>query len=446
MSTVRSLRIRMGDIGVGSLFALDDGRTYFRFDDAYAAIQAPDRPVLSQAYEASTPEATRMQLSDPMLAANRGDGRGALPPFFENLLPEGRLRKHLVELSGLDPNDSLGLLAYCGLDLPGNIQAVAEDLSTEEMGRLLGQSQDSYEQSSGQLPTPQGESISGVQPKVALVRDAGGRYVMRSKTRGGHFIGKLPTGDYPRLPEVEHASLRLAQAAGVTTCRHELLPLSAIADRLPFEMRADADRFLLVHRYDRDADTPNGRRHAEDFAQVTSTPPEQKYSLGYAEIGAALLARSSRPRQDVHELVRRIVVNELLGNPDAHLKNFGFLYDTPQSAALSPAYDIVAYSVYMPNTGHGLALVPGEAKHRQLRPIVLRIWANLWSLPERGLQETVMQTVDAAMTQWPALLPELPLLPEHRERLWRHAQEGALGSKWHTRTRRARARAASQSA
>src|SRR5690606_14625263 len=147
----------------------------------------------------------------------------------------------------------------------------------------------------------------------------------------------------------------------------------------------------------------------------------------------ALLARSARPRQDIHELVRRIVVNELLGNPDAHLKNFGFLYDTPQTASLSPAYDIVAYSVYLPNTGHGLALTPGEDKHRLLRPIVLRSWANLWEIPERSLQDTVAQTVDAAMTRWPALLADLDLLPEHKDRLWRHALSGSLGEKWQAR-------------
>ncbi|MEI2417779.1 type II toxin-antitoxin system HipA family toxin [Orrella sp. JC864] len=436
MPLLRSLRIRLGEVDVGSLFALDDGRTYFRFDESYALLAPAARPVLSQAYEGGTPQATTRQLLDPTLAANRGDGRGALPPFFENLLPEGRLRRHLTELARLAPDDSLGLLAYCGLDLPGNVQAVAEELSPAQMGRLLGQGHDSFEFSAGQLPTPQGESISGVQPKVALVREPGGRYVMRSKAHGAHFIGKLPTGDYPALPEVEHASLLLAREAGVTTCEHELLPLSAIADRLPFELRADARRFLLVHRYDRDARTPNGRRHAEDFAQVTATPPERKYTLGYAELGAALLARSARPRQDIHELVRRIVVNELLGNPDAHLKNFGLLYETPQQAALSPAYDIVAYSVYLGTTGHGLALVPGERPHRQLRPLVLRIWSNLWEVPERSLQDTVNATVEAAMTRWPALLAELDLPAEHKERLWRHAEQGAMGEKWRRRAGR----------
>lgn len=230
MSMLRSLRIRLGQTEVGSLFALDDGRCYFRFDDAYA-LQGPQRPVLSQLYSASTEERTRAQLLDPTLAANRGDGRGGLPPFFQNLLPEGQLRKHLVQRAGLAPDDEFGLLAYCGRDLPGDVSASAEELDERGLGRLLGQGHDSYEMSSGQLPVPGGESLSGVQPKLALVREAGGRYVMRSKdSHGSHFIAKLPATDYPNMPQVEFSSLTLAAAAGVHTCRFSLEPLSAIAE------------------------------------------------------------------------------------------------------------------------------------------------------------------------------------------------------------------------
>ena len=70
MSMLRSLRIRLGQTEVGSLFALDDGRCYFRFDDAYA-LQGQDRPVLSQLYLASTEERTRAQLLDLLRPVNR---------------------------------------------------------------------------------------------------------------------------------------------------------------------------------------------------------------------------------------------------------------------------------------------------------------------------------------------------------------------------------------
>ena len=433
MSMVRSLRIRLGNTEVGSLFELEDGRTYFRFDDKYA--QDPARPVLSQLYLAGTEADTIGQLMSPSLAANRGDGKWGLPTFFQNLLPEGLLRKHLMERASLSPDDEFGLLAYCGLDLPGDVWAVSESLSEPMMGRLLGQGFDSYEMSSGQLPAPEGESISGVQPKVALVHSTDGRYVMRSKTSDGHFIGKLPVSNHEALPEVEHFSLLMAQAAGVETCEHELLPLSAISDRLPFALRSESERFLLVHRFDRDVATPTKRRHMEDFAQVTGTPAGEKYSGTYAAIGAILLARSERGEEDVFELLRRIKVNELLGNFDAHLKNFSLLYTTPQTARLSPAYDIVAYSAYMGGRGHALKFLPDQKAATKLTPVVIRALANIWRLPETKMGKVVAETVDSAMTTWPKILEE-SAIPEHlRVRVSAFLEENESVKAWCKRHR-----------
>ncbi|MFL9925935.1 type II toxin-antitoxin system HipA family toxin [Herbaspirillum lusitanum] len=435
MSMLRSMRIRLGLHEVGSLFGLDDGRCYFRFDDAYAT--DAQRPVLSQLYCASTEDRTLAQLLNPALAVNRGDGKGGLPPFFQNLLPEGQLRKHLIQRAGLAPDDEFGLLAYCGKDLPGDVSAIAEQLEERDMGRLLGQGHDSYEMSSGQLPLPEGESLSGVQPKMALVREAGGRYVMRSKDRSGsHFIGKLPASDYPQMPEVEFASLTLAAAAGVDVCKFELAPLNAIADHLPFGLRNDAGHFLLVHRFDRDAPTPTGRLHMEDFAQITGTLPAAKYVGTYAAIGMVLLERSTRGIEDLFELLRRIKVNELLGNFDAHLKNFSMLYRKPQQALLSPAYDIVAYAAYVGGNGHALAFVPGQKGKQLLTPAVLRQLANVWGIPEPKLQAVLVETVDRAMRHWPGLIAQLPFSDAQRTRLSAHVDANASVLAWRRRTSR----------
>lgn len=69
-----------------------------------------------------------------------------------------------------------------------------------------------------------------------------------------------------------------------------------------------------------------------------------------------MLVRSARGEDDLHEFLRRLTVNELLGNPDAHLKNFGFLHRTPRHAELSPAYDILAYSAWLRFSGHDFRL------------------------------------------------------------------------------------------
>ncbi len=440
MSMLRSLRVRLGTYDVGSLFALDDGRVYFRFDDAY--VDDPQRPVLSQLYLASSEERSRTQLRHPALAVNRGDGKGGLPPFFQNLLPEGQLRHHLIERAGIEPNDEFGLLAFCGRDLPGNVIVGEEHLDEKALGRLIGQSFDSYELSSAQMPTPDGASISGVQPKVSLVKEAGGHYVMRSRdNKGRHFIGKLPASDYPNMPEVEFSSLTLAAAAGVNVCEHSLLPLSAIADHLPFGLRNDAQNFLLIHRFDRDAatvahDSGNGRLHMEDFAQITGTPAADKYSGTYAALGVVLLERSREGENDLFELLRRIKVNELLGNFDAHLKNFSMLYTTPHSAQLSPAYDIVAYSAYLSGHGHALAFCPGQKTRQLLTPAVLRALSNIWKIPEPKLQKVLIDTVARAMDTWPQLLEALPLSVSQRSRISEYLQRNPSVMAWQRRAAR----------
>lgn len=433
MSGVRSLRIKIAGVDAGSLFGLDDGRVYFRFDEAYALNR--QRPILSLSFMAGDEAATQAQLLDPALASLAGAGQGKLPVFFRNLLPEGVLRKHLVSVGKLNRDDELGLLALCGADLPGDVAAVAETLSEAQLGRLITQSRDSYEMSSHQLPTPAAMSLSGVQPKVSLMREANGRYVMRSKDgTGRHFIGKLPASDYANMPEIEHLSMELARAAGVNTCQTELLPLTAIADRLPFSLREDGRHFLLVHRFDRDADTPTKRLHMEDFAQVLERSPDAKYEGSYDEIGLILTELIEGGEDDVLELLRRIKVNELLGNADAHLKNFSLLYaGGAKQPRLSPAYDIVAYAAYLENTGHGLKFRRGQAKPGNLLPGVLRELSNVWRIPEKSLKDAVAQTVDAAMRTWPAMIAGADIDENQKGRLLRHIEANASVVAWRQR-------------
>lgn len=432
MSSIRSLRIKIGQTDIGSLFSLDDGRAYFRFDESYA--MNPARPTLSTSYLASTPAETQAQLLSPTLAMNVGAGGGRLPVFFRNLLPEGQLRKHLVAEGKLDTGDELALLAYCGEDLPGDVWALSETLDEVALGRLVTQSHDSYEMSSYQLPTPEAISLSGVQPKVSLVEASGGRYVMRSKGDTGlHFIGKLPASDYAGLPEVEFTSLQLAAAAGVSVCHADLLPLSAISSQLPFTLREDARNFLLVYRFDRDVDTATGRLHMEDFAQALELPPDDKYKGSYVEIGLVLQLTSAAPEEDLFELLRRVKVNELLGNYDAHVKNFSLLYSVSGAARLSPAYDIVAYAAYLHGRGHALKFYPEQKTQSLLTPAVLRELANLWEIPEARMKEVVSNTVDMAMRSWPAIIADSPMSAPQKAKLLEHIEANPSVQAWRRR-------------
>lgn len=423
MTAIRSLRLRLGSRNVGSLFSTDDGRVYFRFDDDYALDR--ERPILSLSFLGEDKAETRAFLVDPSLPLTLGTGGGKLPVFFRNLLPEGPLRKQLIAEAGLVPDDELGLLAYCGRGLPGDVYAEREELDDVRLGRLLTQGRDSYEMSAYQFPTPEATSLSGVQPKVALVAAPGGRYVMRSKEQSGrHFIGKLPASDYERLPEVEFLSLQLAQAAGVEVCDAELLPLTAIADTLPFALRDDARNFLLVARFDRDNPTPTGRVHMEDMAQVFSIQPEDKYTGTYVEMGQVLQGVSSRG-DDIFELLRRIKVNEMLGNADAHLKNFSILY-AEDGIRLAPAYDIVAYAAYLKNQGNALRFFPDQPKGRSvLSPAVVRRLADEWGVPEKRLLAALKECVAKAVQAWPEMIASSALSGQQKRTLMEHFESDA---------------------
>jgi serine/threonine-protein kinase HipA len=219
----------------------------------------------------------------------------------------------------------------------------------------------------------------------------------------------------------------------VETAQAQLLPLTAIAERLPFTLRDDARNFLLVARFDRDAATPNGRLHMEDFAQVLSISPEDKYLADYGSIGLALLTVSARGEDDILELMRRIKVNELLGNFDAHAKNFSLLYAADGEPRLSPAYDIVAYGAYLDGKGHALRFFPGQAGKPLLSPATVRMLANLWGVAEVKITKTLRDTVALAARSWPEMIAQSEISQAQKKRLLAHFNDHADVKSWKRR-------------
>jgi serine/threonine-protein kinase HipA len=210
----------------------------------------------------------------------------------------------------------------------------------------------------------------------------------------------------------------------VRACRATLEPLSSLAVEHGYDLgEADgATRFLAVVRYDR---APGLRVHCEDFAQVLGVMPEDKYQgASYLNVAGALMSLSSLGEPAVHELLRRVAVNELLGNPDMHLKNIGLRYPDGVTPELAPAYDIVAYAAYGKITGHGLRLLPepeeaGGAKPR-LTPPVLREFCARLGLAEKPASGTLRACVRAALDTWPGMIEASLLTVRQKERLLAH--------------------------
>lgn len=437
---VKSLGIHLGQQRVGVLFqyTLSHDQVVNRFvaDDHFA--RDPRQATLSLAFRAGNPEAQAAfwaGVTSPLLnGALSSDARRGwlLPAFFQNLLPEGPLRDRIAEMRGCSPDDHFELLAATGKDLPGDVHALPAELTRAELSRLITQDNDALEMSVVTAPLDDAISVSGVQAKLAVLREEGGRFVARTKLtdaqRVRHVIAKLPVAQYPRLPELEDLSLRLARAAGVSVVEAELAPLELLAVEHGYDL-GEVDQqtqFLAVYRYDRDAATPTGRIHCEDFAQVLGVQPEAKYNGDYLTVAAVMMAAPSLGEPAVHELLRRILVNELLGNPDMHLKNIGLRYPGGLTPELPPAYDIVGYAAYgMVQKGRALRLLPpsrpGEKEaldpQAPLNPTVIRDFCTRLGLPEKPAWATLRQCAAKAREAWPALIEQADITAPMKARL-----------------------------
>jgi serine/threonine-protein kinase HipA len=424
MLNVEVLQIYLGSQAVGKLFKFDNGATSpivrFVADDGFVA--DPQQATLSISMRPKDPAQQAALWKD--VSAEIFNGRdGRLPAFFQNMLPEGVFRTQLAQERGCKIDDHFALFAACGLDLPGAVKALPGHVSRQELARLVTQENDALEMSVTADPLPFGVSISGMQPKVGLI-EQGGRYIARKRHGVTRIIGKLPQADRPKLPEVEHLSLSLASAAGANVCSHELMPL----EKLDFEhgyTLGGSGHFLAVTRFDRDGAK---RIHCEDFAQALNVDPQLKYKGATYAAMAGLMMRYPQTLglAAVHELLRLITINDMLGNYDAHLKNFCLTYPDGQQPVLSSAFDIVAWSVYISGQGRALAMyrsAHGQPTHAlELGPAVIREFCSRVGVAEQPCMKVIKDTAELAMQKWPDMIRSSAILDSQKDKLLAHLQ------------------------
>jgi serine/threonine-protein kinase HipA len=264
--------------------------------------------------------------------------RGGLHPFFDNLVTEGWLAHAQTRALGIQANNRFGRLLAFGHDCIGAVSVLdpqarsQPDLkagSPEEIAALASRA-----------------SISGVQPKLMAVRTNSGYRPARPNEPSTH-IAKLPSGQLPGIVELEYLTT-MAAARLLTDDQFAELDVA----------RVDGIRSpsLLVRRFDRSAG--GSKIHFEEFNQLLDRPSEAKYEGSYAEMAAFIRANPRCEIADIDFLFRRVLAYILLGNNDAHMKNFGLLYEG-NAMRLSPAYDVVAGTLY-PGLDAQLALRIGE--------------------------------------------------------------------------------------
>jgi serine/threonine-protein kinase HipA len=276
----------------------------------------------------------------------------ATRPFFAGLLPEGDKRKLVALALHVSRQNDFALLDGIGGECAGAVTLLEPGqspptpeaidavrwLHSPDLLRVL--------DDMPRRPMLAGEqdmrlSLAGAQDKLPVVArfEAGQVHIglPRFGTPSTHILK-------PAIPGIEGSvfnegfCLALAHALKLDVARAAI-------------HRVEDHAYLLVERYDRQRliEGPWMRLHQEDFCQALGLPPETKYqNEGGPDLAQAfaLLRRATRPSAPhTLKLLDFVIFNALVGNHDAHSKNFSLLY-TRQGAVLAPLYDALSTAVY----------------------------------------------------------------------------------------------------
>lgn len=300
------------------------------------------------------------------------DSPAGLPPIFEMNLPEGILRERLrlAFAKATGTFDDYDLLSVVGRTLLGRVRFTGEDdqldettpfqsvdeiLSGARGGELVRYLLEKFASASG---------VSGVQPKV-LVRDenafasgASAKARLSQSFRSAtHIVKFWDANEFPDLAANEYFCLQAARRCGLEMPRYQL---------------SEDGLALVVERFDLRPD--GGWRGFEDFCVLNARVTDEKYRGSYETSVMKRFeqfANSPHVFDGLEKLFTLIVLNCGVRNGDAHLKNFGIVYDhVLGEARLAPVYDVVTTAIYLPHdqmalTLNGTTQWPGSADLRR---------------------------------------------------------------------------------
>ncbi|HYH22033.1 MAG TPA: type II toxin-antitoxin system HipA family toxin [Azospirillum sp.] len=391
----RVLSVLLGDLPVGRLTLSATDGSDFRLLESYK--QAYPRPVLGQAF-----------LDDP---DHVWSTRARVPPWFSNLLPEGPLRELIAKQAGVPATREFFLLRHVGEDLPGGVRIVPDGAEVA----LPDDEEEPAEHAAGGADGSWHFSLAGVQPKFSARRSERG-WTIPVTGRGGNWILKLPDARFRHVPQTEYATMRWAEASGIAIPEIEFVPIADITG-LPSSNGDFVEPLALaIRRFDRP--TPDTRVHMEDFAQILSLYPEEKYSrYNYGTLAKLIKALGSE--DDLAEYVRRLVFMVASGNGDMHHKNWSLIYPDGLKAALSPAYDLVSTVQYQPNDTLALNL-GGSKRWEDVTEETFRGMARKVGVEDNLMAAWVEQARTAILDAWQSYRNDFGYDARARENIERH--------------------------
>lgn len=323
--------------------------------------------------------------------------RRASRPFFEGLLPEEGQRIAVAKALGISEHNEFGLLEALGGEVAGALTLWPEGealpvptppnspprlMDDRELIELL-DTLPSHPLLSGDSALRL--SLAGAQSKLPVIATGQGIALPQPGAPTTHIL-KPASERFPGITENEAFCMRLAQGIGLNVA--------------PVEIRAIGNRrVLLVERYDRTMVEGQIRRlHQEDFCQALGLPSSRKYAADggptFGDCFGLVRRTATRPAKDVLKLLDATVFNLIIGNADAHGKNFSLLHRR-SSIELAPLYDLLCTVVYA-NISPKMAMkIAKRSTLDAIKAIDWKVFATETGLTEPYVRRRIRQLTDA---------------------------------------------------
>lgn len=336
---------------VGTLIQTPTGKMSFQYADSARYTLSMGMPVREAAYDEIQTEA-----------------------YFGGLLPESvAARKAIAQRYGVNHHNNFSLLKAIGYDCAGAVSLHGDDnpIDAKTEFQLTGQKLSDAElhQHIQDLPTkPLFLGVEGLRLSLAGAQDKAAVCLIDNEI--ALPLEGCPTTHIlkPTIPRFggmvqnEYVCMRLASRLGMTVPQVEI-------------RQANGEPYLLIERYDRQIENLTVRRvHQEDFCQALGILSSDKYqSEGGPDFKACfeLLRNTTQPVKDRNALANLMVFNYLIGNMDAHGKNFSLLLQDEKTIRLTPVYDVSCTRAY-PELTQKMAMKIGD--HYKPDDIFPRHW------------------------------------------------------------------------
>ncbi len=218
----------------------------------------------------------------------------------------------------------------------------------------------------------QNSAIAGVQPKVLVP------LYDKATLSTKEYIVKSFSSEFPHLAENEYFCMSALRYAGIKTPKFWLAKNKKLFIMEKFTYQKDNDSFYGF----------------EEFCVLFGYNKEKKYKGSYEQITKAIAQISTQASEDLKEFYKMIVMNYLLKNGDAHLKNFGMLYTSDkQNRFLAPAYDVINTVIYLPKDKPALNLAGKKVWFDQKELIEFGVINCL--LTQKEAKDTIANSIEA---------------------------------------------------